>query len=323
MTMHRRHFLAAASSLAVASPTSWAQAYPNKPIKLVVPFPPGGGADNLARAVAPKLAEYLGQAIVIDNKPGAGGNLGSEGVARAAADGYTLLYGTNGTHGTNHALYARTGFELRDFATLGRVSFIPAMLVVNPTLPVQTAAQLLTYLQANPGKLSFASAGNGTAPHFAAELYKLNMKASWMHVPYKGSAPAVNDTVAGHTHIMFPSLFTALPHVKSGKLHAVGIAGSRRSPALPGVPTLKELGIPGVDVTQWYALFVPAKTPKAVVDKLNAALNQVLTDKDTVARIEAQGADVQTSTPEELKTLVRDDLAKWRRVVQQAKLSAD
>jgi tripartite-type tricarboxylate transporter receptor subunit TctC len=223
----------------------------------------------------------------------------------------------------NPALQKLRYDPLSDFEPVGLVGFSPTLMVVTSQLKATDAKAILATIKANDGKFSYASAGNGTAPHFAAELYKLNMKVNLMHVPYKGSAPAVNDTVAGHTQIMFPSLFTALPHVKSGKLHAVGVAGSRRSSALPDVPTLKELGVPGVDVTQWYGLFVPAKTPKAVVDKLNAALNKVLSDKDTVTRIEAQGADVETSTPEELRTLVREDLAKWRHVVRQAKLSAD
>jgi tripartite-type tricarboxylate transporter receptor subunit TctC len=283
-----------------------AYAFPEKTVTIVVPTAAGGGNDAMARVIAQKMGPLLGQSVIVENKAGANGSIATEFVARASPDGHTVLFG-----------------YVADFEPVGLVGYSPTLMVVTPQLKAADAKTVLASIQAQDGKLSYASAGNGTAPHFAAELYKLNMKASWMHVPYKGSAPAVNDTVAGHTQIMFPSLFTALPHVKSGKLHPVGIAGSRRSPALPGVPTLKELGVPGVDVTQWYALFVPAKTPKAVVDRLNAALNQVLTDKDTVARIEAQGADVQTSTPEELKAMVRDDLTKWRRVVQQAKLSAD
>ncbi len=300
-----------------------ANAYPDKTVTIVVPTAAGGGNDAMARVIAQKMAPLLGQSVIVENKAGANGSIASEAVARSTADGHTVLFGYVATHAMNPALQKLRYDPVNDFEPVGLVGYSPTLMVVTPQLKAADAKAVLTSLQQQDNKLSYASAGNGTAPHFAAELYKLNMKVNWMHVPYKGSAPAVNDTVAGHTHIMFPSLFTALPHVKSGKLHAVGVAGSRRSAALPGVPTLKELGVPGVDVTQWYALFVPAKTPKAVVDKLNAALNQVLSDKETVARIEAQGADVQTSTPEELKTLVREDLVKWRRVVQQAKLSAD
>ncbi len=312
-------------AIALALVCSWgmAQAFPDKTITIVVPTAAGGGNDAMARVIAQKMAPLLGQPLVVENKAGANGSIASEFVARAQPDGHTILFGYVATHAMNPALQKLRYDPLSDFEPVGLVGFSPTLMVVTSQLKATDAKAILATIKANDGKFSYASAGNGTAPHFAAELYKLNMKVNLMHVPYKGSAPAVNDTVAGHTQIMFPSLFTALPHVKSGKLHAVGVAGSRRSSALPDVPTLKELGVPGVDVTQWYGLFVPAKTSKAVVDKLNAALNKVLSDKDTVTRIEAQGADVETSTPEELRTLVREDLAKWRHVVRQAKLSAD
>lgn len=300
-----------------------AQAFPDKVITIVVPTAAGGGNDAMARVIAQKMAPLLGQSMVVENKAGANGSIASEFVARAVPDGHTILFGYVATHAMNPALQKLRYDPLADFEPVGLVGYSPTLMVVTSQLKSSDAKAVLAHIKANDGKFSYASAGNGTAPHFAAELYKLNMKVNLMHVPYKGSAPAVTDTVAGHTQIMFPSLFTALPHVKSGKLHAVGVAGNRRSSALPDVPTLKELGVPGVDVTQWYGLFVPAKTPKAVVDKLNAALNKVLSDKDTVTRIEAQGADVETSTPEELRTLVREDLAKWRHVVKQAKLTAD
>lgn len=300
-----------------------AQAFPDKLITIVVPTAAGGGNDAMARVIAQKMAPLLGQSMVVENRAGANGSIASEFVARAVPDGHTILFGYVATHAMNPALQKLRYDPLADFEPVGLVGYSPTLMVVTSQLKSSDAKAVLAHIKANDGKFSYASAGNGTAPHFAAELYKLNMKVNLMHVPYKGSAPAITDTVAGHTQMMFPSLFTALPHVKSGKLHAVGVAGNRRSSALPDVPTLKELGVPGVDVTQWYGLFVPAKTPKAVVDKLNAALNKVLSDKDTVTRIEAQGADVETSTPEELRTLVREDLAKWRHVVKQAKLTAD
>lgn len=303
--------------------SGWACAYPDRTVTIVVPTAAGGGNDAMARVIAQKMAPLLGQSVIVENKAGANGVIASESVARATADGHTVLFGYVATHAMNPALQKLRYDPVGDFEPVGLVGYSPTLMVVTPQLKASDAKAVLENIRVQDSKLSYASAGNGTAPHFAAELYKLNMKANWMHVPYKGSAPAISDTVAGHTHIMFPSLFTALPHVKSGKLHAVGVAGNHRSMALPGVPTLKELGVSGVDVTQWYALFVPAKTPKTVVEKLNAVLNQVLSDKETVARIEAQGADVQTSTPQELKVLVREDLLKWRRVVQQAKLSPD
>ena len=312
-----------ALALAMFCSLGLAYAFPVKTVTLVVPTAAGGGNDAMARVIAQKMAPLLGQSVIVENKAGANGSIASEAVARAQPDGHTVLFGYVATHAMNPALQKLRYDPVTDFEPVGLVGYSPTLMVVTPQLKALDAKAVLANIKANDGKFSYASAGNGTAPHFAAELYKLNMKVNWMHVPYKGSAPAVNDTVAGHTHIMFPSLFTALPHVKSGKLHAIGVAGTHRSSALPDTPTLKELGVVGVDVTQWYGLFVPAKTPKAVVDKLNAALNKVLSDKETVARIEAQGADVQTSTPEELRTLVREDLAKWKHVVQQAKLSAD
>lgn len=321
--MQRRHFLAAASSMAVASPTAWAQAYPSKPIKLVVPFPPGGGADNLARAVAPKLGEFLGQAIVIDNKPGAGGNVGSEGVARAAADGYTLLYGTNGTHGTNHALYARTGFELRDFATLGRVSFIPAMLVVNPNLPVQTAAQLLTYLKANPGKLSFASAGNGTTSHMAGESFRRMADVDIQHIPYKGGGPALTGLLAGDVQMMIDLTANLLAQVQAGKLRALAVTTRQRVRGLADLPTLEEVGLKGFDLAASDGLYAPAGTPPAVVERINAALQRALSDPEVMERLRGRGAEPVLSTPAEHQAHINREFPMWARLVKETGARVD
>ena len=321
--MQRRHFLAAASSMAVASPTAWAQAYPSKPIKLVVPFPPGGGADNLARAVAPKLAEFLGQAIVIDNKPGAGGNVGSEGVARAAADGYTLLYGTNGTHGTNHALYARTGFELRDFATLGRVSFIPAMLVVNPNLPVQTAAQLLTYLKANPGKLSFASAGNGTTSHMAGESFRRMADVDIQHIPYKGGGPALTGLLAGDVQMMIDLTANLLAQVQAGKLRALAVTTRQRVRGLADLPTLEGVGLTGFDLAASDGLDAPAGTPPAVVQRISAALQRALSDPEVMERLRGRGAEPVLSTPAEHQAHINREFPMWARLVKETGARVD
>ena len=321
--MQRRHFLAAASSMAVASPTAWAQAYPSKPIKLVVPFPPGGGADNLARAVAPKLGEFLGQAIVIDNKPGAGGNVGSEGVARAAADGYTLLYGTNGTHGTNHALYVRTGFELRDFATLGRVSFIPAMLVVNPNLPVQTAAQLLTYLKANPGKLSFASAGNGTTSHMAGESFRRMADVDIQHIPYKGGGPALTGLLAGDVQMMIDLTANLLAQVQAGKLRALAVTTRQRVRGLADLPTLEEVGLKGFDLAASDGLYAPAGTPPAVVERINAALQRALSDPEVMERLRGRGAEPVLSTPAEHQAHINREFPMWARLVKETGARVD
>lgn len=314
-----------AAGLAMAAPAH-AQApatYPTKTITIVVPTAAGGANDAMARTLAQKLGPMLGQTIIIDNRAGANGSIASEFVARATPDGHTLMLGYIATHSMNPALQKLKYDPVTDFEPIGLVGYSPTLMVANATVPVKDVRDLVAQLKAKPDKYTYASAGNGTAPHFAAELFKLNSGTVMLGVPYKGSAPAVSDTIGGQTQFMFPSLFTAYPHVKSGKLRALAIAGPTRSKTLPDVPTLKEAGVDGVDVTQWYAIFAPAKTPKPIVDKLNKALNEVLADKDIIKRIEDHGADVESSTPEGLGTLVKNELAKWKRVVQAAKLTAE
>ena len=299
--------------------------FPSKTITLVVPTAAGGGNDAMARTIAQKLGPLLGQTIIIDNRAGANGSIASEYVARATPDGHTLMFGYIATHAMNPALQKLRYDPVADFAPIGLVGYSPTLMVASaaPTAAFKDVRDLVAQLKAKPDKFSYASAGNGTGPHFAAELFKLNAGVQLTGIPYKGSAPAVSDTIGGQTQVMFPSLFTALPHVKSGKLRALAVAGPKRSALLPDVPTLKEAGVDGVEVQQWYGFFAPAKTPKAVIDKLNAALVQVLKDKEIVKRIEEHGADVETSTPEQLGALVKSELAKWKGVVQKAKLTAD
>jgi len=244
-------------------------------------------------------------------------------VARATPDGHTLMFGYIATHSMNPALQKLRYDPVVDFEPVGLVGYSPTLMVSSANVAVKDVRDLVAQLKAKPDKYTYASAGNGTAPHFAAELFKLNAGVVMLGVPYKGSAPAVSDTIGGQTQFMFPSLFTALPHVKSGKLKAMAVAGPKRSALLPDVPTLKEAGVDGVDVQQWYGVFAPAKTPKAIVEQLNKALNQVLGDKDIIKRIEDHGADVETSTPEQLGGLVKSELVKWKAVVQKAKLTAD
>lgn len=315
--------LVASAVAAAAAAPALAQTFPSKTITIVVPTAAGGGNDAMARTIAQKLGPLLGQTIIIDNRAGANGSIASEYVARATPDGHTLMFGYIATHAMNPALQKLRYDPVADFEPIGLVGYSPTLMVANATTPIKDVKDLVAQLKAKPDKYTYASAGNGTAPHYAAELFKLNAGVVMLGVPYKGSAPAVSDTIGGQTQVMFPSFFTALPHVKSGKLKALAIAGPKRSALLPDVPTLKEAGVDGVEVQQWYGFFAPAKTPKAVIDQLNKALNQVLSDKETVKRIEDHGADVETSTPQQFGALVKDELAKWKTVVQKAKLTAD
>ena len=316
--------LLVATAAATTAGAAMAQAaFPNKAVTIVVPTAAGGGNDAMARTIAQKLGPLLGQTIIIDNRAGANGSIASEYVARATPDGHTLMFGYIATHSMNPALQKLRYDAVTDFEPIGLVGYSPTLMVSNANVAVKDVKDLVAQLKAKPDKFTYASAGNGTAPQFAAELFKLNAGVVMLGVPYKGSAPAISDTIGGQTQFMFPSLFTALPHVKSGKLKAMAVAGPKRSPLLPDVPTLKEAGVDGVDVQQWYGIFAPAKTPKAVVEKLNKLLNQVLADKEIVQRMQDHGADVEASTPQALAAMVKSELVKWKRVVQQAKLTAE
>ena len=321
--MQRRLVCAALTAWAGAPAVGWAQSYPNRPIRLIVPFPPAGGADNLARIVIPKVAEILGQNIVIDNKPGAGGNLGSEQAARAIADGYTLLYGTNGTHGINHALYARTGFELRDFVTLGRMSYIPAVVVVTPSLPVNTIGQLVAYLKANPNKVSFASAGNGTTSHMAGESFKRMADVDIQHIPYKGGGPALTGMLAGDVQVMIDLTANLMPQVRAGKLRALAVTAKQRVPSLADLPTLDESGLKGFDLVASDGLYAPAGTPAAVVEKFNAALNRALADPEVIERLRARGAEPMAGTPQDHAAHIAREFPMWAKLVRDSGAKVD
>jgi 2-methylaconitate cis-trans-isomerase PrpF/tripartite-type tricarboxylate transporter receptor subunit TctC len=312
---------ALAAAMIAASPAM--AAYPEKVITIVVPTAAGGGNDAMARTIAQKLGPLLGQQIIVDNRAGANGAIASEFVARAPADGYTLMFGYIATHAMNPALQKLRYDPVADFAPIGLVANSPTLMVANPSVAAKDVKDLVAQLKAKPEKFAYASAGNGTAPHYAAELFKLNTGVQIVGVPYKGSAPAIIDTIGGQTQLMFPSLFTALPHVKAGKLKALAVAGPKRSALLPEVPTLKEAGVDGVEVQQWYGFFAPAKTPRPIIEQLNKALNQVLADKETIKRIQDHGAEVETSTPERFGELVKSELARWKSVVQRARLTAE
>ncbi|WP_241082900.1 Bug family tripartite tricarboxylate transporter substrate binding protein [Achromobacter xylosoxidans] len=309
----RSTLCAAALCLVLGSPAAQAE-FPERAITMVVPTAAGGGNDTLARVIGQKMGELLGQTVIVVNKPGAQGAIAADYVARQPADGYTLMLGYIGTHGINPALQKLNYDPVRDFTAIGMVADSPTLMVVSSSIGVQDVPGLLKYGQAHPDGLSYASAGPGTAPAVAGELFNRATGAAMLEIPYKGSAPAMTDTLAGVTQVMFPSLFSAYPHLKSGKIRALGVAGARRAKVLPDMPTLAELGVQGVDVAQWYAMFAPANADPQVVAKLNTALNGALNDPAVAAKIDDQGAEVRTSTPAELAAFVREEAVKWKRL---------
>ncbi|WP_405041590.1 Bug family tripartite tricarboxylate transporter substrate binding protein [Polaromonas sp.] len=309
--------------LAATCGQALAQAWPEKTITIVVPTAAGGANDAMARIIGQGLGVRLGKPVIVENKAGANGAIASEYVARAAPDGYTIMFGYIATHGINPALQKLKYDPVADFEPIGMVAASPTVLVVSNSVPAKNVKELVQLIKAKPGSFSYASAGNGTAPHIAGELFKLSAGLDVVSIPYKGSAPAVVDTIAGNTQFMFPSLFTAYPQVKGGKLRAIGIAGEKRSRLLPDLPTLAEQGVANVNMSQWYAMFAPAKTPKAVIDRLNREMNSVLADKAVQKRIEDQGAEVETGTPEQLKALVQKEVAHWKSVVAKAQIKAE
>ena len=303
--------------------TTSAQTYPAKPVKLVVGFTPGGGVDINARLLAPKLAEYLGQPFVVDNRPGAGTNIANELVAKAAPDGYTLLVNTAAL-AINMSLYPKLAFDaLRDFIPVSVFSESPNVLVVPAIHPVKSVRELVAQAEAAPGKLNFSSAGVGTTQHLAAELLKLRTKTFMVHIPYRGSAPSLTALIAGEVDLSFANVPAIHAHVQSGRLRALAVAGPRRDGQLPEVPTMKEAGIEGVEVVVWYGLFAPAGTPREVVSTLAAGVQRAAKDAGMRKRLLEQGAEPVGSTPEEFAKLMHEELARWSEVVRVSGARAD
>ncbi len=300
-----------------------AQDYPNKPIKFVVPYPPGGGTDVVARIVNEPLATELGQPIIIDNRGGAAGNLGTDIVAKSAADGYTILF-TLSSHTINPKLYEKLPFDVeRDFVPVSLVALIPQILVANPSVPITSVSELIAYAKANPGKLNYASVGIGSPAHIAGELLKLKTGIDMVHVPYKGGGPAVTDTIGGQVQLAFVSMPAALQHVKSGRLRAIAVTSAKRSASAPDVPTIAESGVPDYAVESWYGALAPAKTSPAIVARLNAAFVKVLDNAQVKERLFAQGAEAAPSTPAEFDRVIKDELAKWEVVIKSAKIKPE
>jgi tripartite-type tricarboxylate transporter receptor subunit TctC len=326
-TLRRRLAATAAlATLALAVPgTAFAQAgaYPDKPVKFVVPYPPGGGTDVIARIVQERFSALLGQSVLIDNKGGAGGSLGSEIVARSAADGYTVLF-TLSSHTINPAILAKMSFDtVKDFEPVGTVASLPQILVANPQVPANTIAELVALAKAKPGSLSYASVGNGSPGHLAGELLKLRTGTQMTHIPYRGGGPAVVDVIGGQVPLLWVSIPAAAQFVKAGKLKALGVSTLKRSAAFPDVPTIQESGVADFEVDSWYAMFVPAKTPKPVIERLNRALNTIVAEPAIREKLLAQGAEGVGGTPEALGKTVMAELPKWAKLAKDANIKAD
>ena len=303
---------------AVCAGQAPAQDYPHKPVRLVVPFPPGGPTDILGRAIGAKLGELLGQPVVIDNRGGAGGGIGADNVAKSAPDGYSLLLGTTGTHTINPNLYSKLPYDpIKDFAPISLVVKYLNILVVNPKVPVHSVAELIALARQKPGEVTFGSAGNGSSNHLTAEMLAAMTGVKMQHVPYKGSGPALNDVIAGQITFMFDQYSTVGPNIKAGKLRAIGIATRERHPLLPDVPTIAET-IPGFEVSPWYAMFAPAGTPKPIIDRLNADLIKVMNSPEIHERMTTLGWDPVTCTPEQLAAQIKSELAIWADVVKKS-----
>jgi tripartite-type tricarboxylate transporter receptor subunit TctC len=307
--------LAAMAMPAFAAET--AQDYPSKPIRLVVPFTPGGSTDILARVIGMKLTEAWGRQVVIDNRPGAGGNIGVDLVAKSPADGYTLVMGHIGTFGVNPTLYSKLPYDaIKDFQPITLVALVPNMLSVNPALPVHSVKELVALARAKPGTINFGSGGNGSAAHLAGEYFKLMTKTEITHIPYRGTSPAVTDLIAGQIQMIITGVPPTLNFVKTGKLRALAVATSKRLPLLPDLPTISEAGVPGYEATQWYGVLAPAGTPKPIVAKLNAEMAKAIKGPDVREKLAADAAEPVGNSPEEFGAFIKKEIARWAPVIK-------
>lgn len=317
--------LPALSALAAAPLPTAAQAWPAKPIRLVIPFPAGGATDILGRLLAQKLGAALGQQVVIDNKPGAGGTIGADIVAKAPPDGHTLLLATSSTHSIGPALNPKMPYDaFKDFAPIAQVANAPSVLVVGAGFPKGTALDLIKTLKANPGKYNFGSSGIGTYPHLSAEMFKWRAGGLFVvHIPYRGTGLVVTDLIAGQITFLMDSIVSAQTHIKDGRVRALAVTGAQRSSSLPDVPTFTELGVPGLAFSNWFGFFAPAGTPAEVVQRANRELNALMRAPDVVERLRQLGADAVTGTPEGFAKVVRDEHDSWKAVIQRAGIKAE
>jgi tripartite-type tricarboxylate transporter receptor subunit TctC len=315
--MRRLFVLALTLALAVSASAAHAQpAWPTKPIRILVGYAPGGSTDVTARIIAQALSERLGQPVIIENRPGAAGNIAAEAAAKADPDGYTLTLSTSSTFATNPSLYKSLPFDVQaDFAPITLTAFIPNLLVVNPSVPASTVTELIAYLKANPDKVNFGSSGNGSSQHISAALFNSLAGVQMAHISYRGGAPAVTDLLSGQVQVIFAPLVEVLQHVRAGKLRALGITTATRSPLLPEVPTIAET-LPGYEVRLWNGLLAPAKTPPEVIDRLNRATIDALRSSEVKAKLAEQGSEPVGNTPEEFRAFIAGELVKWKRLVE-------
>ena len=312
--------LVAGSALAAAAEGP-AATYPDKPIRIIVAYTPAGATDILARAVGQKMTEAWGQPVIVENRPGANGNIGTEVAAKATPDGYTLLMVTAGTHGVNPGLYRKLPWDaVRDFAPVSLVAMVPNIMVVNPSLPVKSVNEFIAYAKANPGKLSYGSPGLGSTAHMSVELFKTMTGTDMLHVPYKGSAGVMQDVIAGQIAVTIDNMPVYLPQVKAGKLRALAVSPAKRSPAVPDLPTIAEAGVPGYDATAWFGLVAPAGVPRPIVAKLAGETQRILRLPDVAERLSGLGAEPVGNTPEQFAAFIKAEIAKWKKVIQDAKV---
>ncbi|MDH1178909.1 tripartite tricarboxylate transporter substrate binding protein BugE [Achromobacter mucicolens] len=325
--MKRRTWIklaAAAATLSLAGAAAAQATYPDRPIRLIVPFPPGGTSDVVGRIFAEALAKQIGQPVVVENRGGAGGTVGSRAVASAAPDGYTLLLGTSSTNGTNPAVYKNLPYDaVKDFTPVTQIIRVPGVIVVNKNFPAKDYASFTALIKGAPGKYSYASSGNGGATHMAMEYYKSLSGLDMMHVPYRGTGPALNDVIAGQVPILWDTAASSMAHIQSGNLRPIVVAAKSRLPQLPDVPTFAEVGLPDYDAEMWNGLLAPAGLPKDVLAKLNDASRKALADKDVQAKYAGVGAYVVADTPEAFAAMIQGDVAKWKKVADFAHISAE
>lgn len=319
----KRHFLGVLLGVSGALMSGWvgAQSYPAKPVRLVVPFPAGGATDILARTISQRAAEKLGQPIVIDNRPGAGGTIGSDSVAKAAPDGYTLLIATGSTHSIGPIINPKIPYNVeRDFAPVVYVARTASVLVVPNQLPVKNLTEFIALLKAKPGQFNYGSSGNGTNSHLSGELFKAQAGVFMTHIPYRGTGLVFTDMMSGQVHMLIDNYVTAQPHIRDGKLRVLGVTSAQRLPFMPEVPTLDEQGLKGFDVTNWFGIYAPKGTPADMIAKVNGAFNQALQEPDMQKRLAALGATPTGSTPEQMAQVVASDTAKWAKLIRDRKI---